>query len=247
LNGHFAAVGSFGGSNILASTVDGITWQTDKKDAKYVHFLRGLGCGAGMFLGLGGDPGAVGASNPFVMTSEDGKAWSDQQPISGKNMLRRVCYGKELFVAVGDRGRRAASKDGKNWTDSPDVKAIDTLIDVTFGNNVFVGVGLHGLRMTSEDGITWTNRVLGEEGEHINSVVWTGDRFVAVGQGATYTSRDGFQWQRTPNQDAPLFAIFGNNIFIGCNWRGRILKSTDAVFWEQVFQAEHHLESLAFG
>lgn len=246
-NGRFAAVGSFGGANLIASTIDGVEWQTATRDAKYVSYLRGLGFGKGMFLGLGGDPGSVGDSKPFVMTSEDGQTWSELTPISGRNMLRRVCFGNERFVAVGDRGRRAASKDGKEWTDAPNVKAIDTLIDVAFGNGVFVGVGLHGLRMSSEDGVTWSERLAGEEGEHINSVLWTGERFVAVGQGATYVSPDGRKWDRQPNTNAPLIAVYGLGQFIGSHWRGRILRSADAVAWKDAFQAEHHIEALAFG
>jgi photosystem II stability/assembly factor-like uncharacterized protein len=246
-NGHFVAVGSFGGANLIGSTMDGVEWKTATRDAKYVSYLRGLGFGKGFFLGLGGDPGSVGDSKPFVMTSDDGQTWSDLTPIAGKNMLRRVCFGNDLFVAVGDRGRRAASKDGKEWIDSPNVKAIDTLIDVTFGRGVFVGVGLHGLRMSSEDGVKWSERLAGEEGEHINSVLWTGDRFVAVGQGATYVSPDGLKWDRISNTNAPLTAVYGHGQFIGCNWRGRILQSVDAVTWKDIFRAEHHIEALAFG
>ncbi len=246
-NGRFAAVGSFGGSNIMASTADGVVWQTGTRDARYVSYVRGLGFGKGMFLGLGGDPGAVGDSKPFVVMSEDGQTWSDLTPISGKNMLRRVCFGNDRFVAVGDRGRRATSKDGKEWTDAPNVRAVDTLIDVTFGRDLFVGVGLHGLRMSSEDGVKWSERLVGEEGEHINSVLWTGDRFVAVGQGATYVSTDGLKWERLPNTNVPLIAVYGNGQFIGSNWRGRILQSADAVTWNEVFKAEHHIEAVAFG
>ena len=246
-NGVFAAVGSYGGDNILAATTDGVAWKTGKREAKYVHYLRGLGFGNGQFMGLGGDPGAVGISNPFLMTSTDGMTWSEAQPIGGKNMLRRICWGNDRFVAVGDRGRRAMTKDTKTWIDAEKVKAIDTLIDVTFGNGRFVGVGLHGLRMSSEDGVAWSERLVGEEGEHVNSVLWTGERFVAVGQGATYLSPDGLQWERIPNKNAPLIAVFGQGQFIGSNWRGRILRSSDAVTWEDVFQAEQHVESVAFG
>jgi hypothetical protein len=71
------------------------------------------------------------------------------KPIAGKNMIRRVAWGNDRFVGVGDRGRRAASKDGFEWTDAPNVKAVDTLIDVAFGRDLFVGVGLHGLRMST--------------------------------------------------------------------------------------------------
>lgn len=270
-SGRFAAVGSYGGANIFASTADGENWETGTKDARYVNYVRGIGFGKDEFLGLGGDPGAVGDSKPFMVTSADGNSWSEPVPVvvtqsllpssaesqtvqpnakppaSSKNMLRRFAYGNDLFVAVGDRGRRSVSKDAKEWTDVPNVKAIDTLIDVAFGNHVFVGVGLHGLRMSSPDGVTWSERLIGEEGEHINSIIWTADRFVAVGQGATYISPDGLKWERTPNANAPLIAIFGNGAYIGSNWRGRILRSTDAITWKDVVQAEHHVESLAFG
>ena len=267
-NGRFAAVGSYGGSNIFASTADGVNWHTGTKDARYVSYLRGIGFGKGVFLGLGGDPGSVGDSKPFVMTSEEGQTWSEpipnmvtqallpegaaeqtgaKPPPSSRNMLRRVAFGNGRFVAVGDRGRRSVSTDFRDWTDTPNVKAIDTLIDITFGNGVFVGVGLHGLRMSSEDGVSWSERLLGEEGEHINSVVWTGERFVAVGQGATYTSANGLQWDRHPNTNAPLIAVFGRDHFVGSNWRGRILHSTNAVDWKVVFQAEQHVEAIAFG
>lgn len=246
-NGRFAAVGSYGGANLMASTGDGSTWEIQQQDARYVNYLRGLGFGNGKFLGLGGDPGAVGDSKPFVMTSPDGAKWSELTPIAGRNMLRRCVWGNDRFVAVGDRGRRAASPDGLKWIDTPDVKAIDTLIDVTYGAGVFIGVGLHGLRMTSEDGVKWSERLSGEEGEHINSAIWTGERFVAVGQGATYLSPDGRQWERILNKNAPLIAVYGLGQFIGANWRGRLLHSTDAIVWTDILQAEHHIEALAFG
>lgn len=264
----FVAVGSYGGANIFAATTNGETWDTSTQDARYVNYLRGVGFGKDEFLGLGGDPGAVGDSRPFVMTTADGKIWSEAFPVvvtqsllpnpdnplpnikpvpSSKNMLRRFAYGNELFVAVGDRGRRSVSKDAKAWTDVPHVKPIDTLIDVAYGNGVFVGVGLHGLRTSTPDGVKWTEKLIGEEGEHINTVVWTGDRFVAVGQGATYSSADGQQWERTPNTNAPLITVFGTGVFLGSHWRGRILRSLDAITWEEVFQAEHHVEAIAFG
>jgi hypothetical protein len=272
-NGRFAAVGSYGGANIFASTADGVTWETGMKDARYVTYVRGVGFGKDEFFGLGGDPGAVGDSRPFFVTSVAGKEWSepvpvvvtqsllpvsaaapanvnqanDKPPASSRNLLRRFAYGNGRYVAVGDRGRRSVSLDTKEWTDVPNVKAIDTLIDVAFGNGVFVGVGLHGLRMSTTDGIDWSGKQMGEEGEHINSVIWTGDRFVAVGQGATYISADGRKWERLLNTNAPLIAVFGAGRYIGSHWRGRILQSADAVAWKEVFQAEYHVEAMAFG
>ena len=51
-NGRFAAVGSYGGSNIFASTADGESWDTSTQDARYVNYLRGIGFGKDEFFGL---------------------------------------------------------------------------------------------------------------------------------------------------------------------------------------------------
>jgi hypothetical protein len=246
-NGRFVAIGSYGGANIFASTRDGAAWDTSTKDGKYSKYIRGLGFGKGGFVGIGGDPGSVGSSSPFVCRSTDGVKWGDYEEIPGKHILRRIAFGNERFVGVGDRGRRAASIDGREWKDAPDVKAIDTLVDVAYGKGVFVGVGLHGLRMASEDGLRWTDRQLGEEGEHLNTVVWAADRFVAVGAGATYVSTDGKTWKREPNRAAPPVVAFGGGVFVGSNWRGRLLRSTDGAAWREVHKCEHHVEALAFG
>jgi hypothetical protein len=126
------------------------------------------------------------------------------------------------------------------------VKAIDTLVDVAFGHGVFVGVGLHGLRMVTTDGVKWTDRQTGEEGEHLNAVVWAKDRFVAVGAGATYTSPDVLKWERSATTGAPVGVVYGAGVFVGPRWKGRLVRSTDGVKWEEVHAAEHHIETVAF-
>jgi hypothetical protein len=245
--GRFAAVGTYGGSNLLAWSADGAAWKNVQKDGQYKNFLRGLAFGGGAFVGIGGDPGAVGDSGPFVVTSADGETWSDYAKISGRHIVRRIAFGDGRWVGVGDRGRRTTSKDAREWTDVPKTKAVDTLIDVAYGAGRFVGVGLHGLRMSSLDGVEWTPRIDGEEGEHLNSIVWAKDRFVAVGTGATYLSPDGLAWTRRENKDAPHVVAYGDGLFVGLQWRGRVLVSADGVAWEEVHKAEHHLEAVAYG
>lgn len=246
--GRFVTYGSYGGLNLFAATTDGEKWETATRDARYAHYVRGIGFGEGRFVALGGDPGAVGAAKAFSLTSTDGLDWGEAHESGGKFVLRRIAFGNGLCVAVGDRGRRSVSSDGGiTWNDVPNTKAVDTLIDVAFGNGLFVGVGLHGLRMSTRDGLTWSERLVGEEGEHCNSVVWTGEQFVAIGQGATYFSRDGEKWERVVNVDPPTTATFGDNVFVGSSWKGRILHSTDAITWREVQKCEQHVEAIAFG
>ena len=253
-NGKMVAVGTYGGNNILASSTDGNVWKQTFRDGKYKYTLRGLGFAQGHFLAMGGEPVTVGAASTFVMTSTDGDTWSDPIFISGKFMIRRFVFGNNLWVGVGDRGRRSASTDGKEWKDATQAKAIDTLVDVAFGNGVFVGVGLHGLRMASKDGLNWFSQQRGEEGIHLNSIVWTGTQFVAAGMGATsgapgitYFSPDGYAWKTQANDDAPQTMCYGKDLYVGINWRGRILTSSDALKWKEVYKSEHNFEAIAFG
>ena len=239
LNGVCLVVGSYGGSNHFAVSNDGIAWKTGQRDAKYVNYVRCLTANGDLFLTITGDAGGGGIpAKCSVSTSTDGLTWTEPTPIDGKAMLRRAVFGKGRFVAVGDLGRRSVSFDGKKWQDAPGTKTFDTLVDVAFGNDTFVGVGLHGLRMSSKDGLEWTPRQVGEEGEHLNSVLWTGERFVAIGQGATYFSPDGSIWTREKNENAPTVATYGNGLFVGARWRGRLLASRDAVHWDEISQSK---------
>ena len=246
--GRFVAIGTFGyGEIVYASTADGTKWEARKKAKSGANAPRGIAYGNGTFIAFGGDSTSVGAAKPFVSFSKDGVEWEENTPIAGKYLLRRMVFGKDTWVGVGDRGRIAASPDGKQWTDAEGTKPIDTLADVAFGNGVFVGVGLHGLRRASADGLQWQEPIRGQEGEHLNSVVFTGKQFVAVGAGATYTSADGKAWQRVANSNAPTFATFGAGVFVGTSWRGRLLRSGDGVTWKEVHKCEHPIEAVAFG
>jgi hypothetical protein len=246
-NGRMVAVGTFGGQNNMASSADGAKWEMGTRDAKYSFYFRGLAFGNGAFLALGGDPTTVGVAKPFVATSPDGVQWEENTPIDGKFMLRRSAFGKNMWVGVGDRGRIASSSDAKTWKDVQGTKAIDTLVDVSFGADVFVGVGLNGLRRSSADGAQWSDPMRGEEGEHLNSIVFTGKQFVAVGAGATYFSADGKEWKRVPNKNAPTFATYGGGVFVGTSWRGRLLRSLDAVEWKDAHKCDYPIEAVAFG
>jgi len=246
-NGRFAVVGSFGGDNIMASSADGVKWEMGKRAAQYSHYFRGITFGNGEFIATGGDPGTVGAAKPFIAGTKDGITWEDNTDIDGKFILRRLAFGNNVWVGVGDRGRLAASPDAKKWTDATGTKPIDTLVDVAFGNGVFVGVGLNALRRSSKDGITWSEPLRGSEGEHLNSIIFTGSQFVAVGAGATFFSADGKEWKRTANKNAPTFVTFGGGVCVGTSWRGRLLRSADGVEWKDVHKSDYPIEAVTYG
>ncbi len=240
--GMILAAGKSGANGYYFRSRDGVQWEEKRYRAGY-GTLGNFNWVNGKFIHSNGK-GSTQDVKPYIRTSTNGFDWSGEKRISGTKMLRRIVEGNGRFVAVGDYGRRSWSVDGENWENVSGTKPLDTLIDVAFGNGVFVGGGLHGMRMFSEDGETWSERVEGKEGEHINSMIWDGERFVGVGQGATYLSSGGRDWERVSNQGAPVTAAFGNGVFVGTLWRGRIQRSDDAISWETVADYPDHVERI---
>jgi len=243
----FVVIGKRGPVTHFCSSSNGSSWDTVEIKTGYGGGISGVSYGDNKFIAFLGDAVTVGRANPKVYISEDGASWGDPTEISGKFVLRRGVYGNDIWVAVGDRGRIATSKTGEEWEDVEDTKAINTLIDIAFGNGIFVGSGLHGLRMYSEDGKKWSEPEHGKEGEHINSIVWTGSAFVGIGAGGTYGSTNGKDWERVDNVDAPTFATYGNNLFVGVKYKGRILNSQDGITWNEIHKFDTHLETVTFG
>lgn len=250
-NGRCVVIGKFGGAYIALTTTDGVKWDEAKLSEPYKGRF-------GILFAEGGEFHAVqdrDGSTPSTHSSTDGKVWGPGKPIVAdrKGMhreagLHRYASGNGRTIMVGDFGARLVrQKDAPLFVAVPGVPAKETLVDIAFGNGVFVGGGMHGLRIRSEDGVTWTDLVIGEEGEHINSMIWDGKQFVGIGQGATYLSPDGKAWRRAPNENAPTNAAFGAGIFIGILWPGKQLLSKDGIQWKQVHEFPHHVLAVAYG
>jgi hypothetical protein len=252
LDGRCLAAGRYGGDRLAFVTGDGVKWEPVKIEGQpYATRLDAVYVAGGRFHAvLFEDRTKFGA-----ISSADGKTWqprrsilSDWKALRFDAHLRRFAVGNGRVVAVGDYGARLVQAPGADKFEAVQkAQAKDTLIDIAFGNGVFVGGGLHGLRMRSKDGLEWTDRAVGEEGEHINSMIFDGKRFVGIGQGATYFSPDGVKWTQTPNTNAPTVAAFGDGVYVGSVWPGKLLRSTDAVHWQAVQQLPHHVFALAHG
>src|SRR6476660_5393221 len=67
-NGRLVAVGTHGGDQLLASSKGDGKWSVSKRPGGYGGYLRSLTFANGQFLALGGDPGAVGAAQPYLLT-----------------------------------------------------------------------------------------------------------------------------------------------------------------------------------
>lgn len=244
-NGCVVAAGMAGsGENVFYRSSDLQKWDEQKQKSDYVFMMRSLSFGNGGFLAL--LSGGVNAEDGGTMQwSDDGAKWSERFRREKRSLNKTIWDGKQ-WVGIGNYGLKSTSPDAHKWTDIETLSPADTLIAIAYGNGRYVGVGLHGLRMASPDGLRWGERQTGEEGEHLHAVVFTGKEFVAVGLGATYTSADGVKWKRTPNNDPPVCCAYGNGVFVGAAYKGRLLVSKDGITWKQVMKAPDHVQAVSF-
>jgi hypothetical protein len=104
------------------------------------------------------------------------------------NVDAGIAYNGSDYVAIGQTGSYPSftaliyhSNDGITWY-SQAVNQFNTrFLNVIWGNNEFIAVGLDSTVITSPDGITWTQKFT-NSGINLDSVVWNGTQYVAVGQ-----------------------------------------------------------------
>lgn len=169
------------GTCLLDLSRDGENWESHEIESDQVgHSLVFFN---GSFIVCTGKTINTG-HKPKVVLSEDGKTWSQAHDVPGRSIMTHYVQGNDRLVRIGPNGMAAATTDGANWKVAP-LESSQSMISLAFGNGYFLGGGLHGQAWRSEDGISWQQVNRGEEGEHLNTTIWDGDKFLGIGLGAT--------------------------------------------------------------
>lgn len=140
--------------------------------------------------------------------------WKVRTPV-GSSAFREICYGNDLFVAVGDAGTIETSPDGVTWTaQTPVPPGTATFYSVCYSPtlDLFCAVGPNGRIETSPDAITWSLQTAATGTDDFESICWseTVGLYVAVGNNtagfaAIETSPDGINWSdQTPANTIPI-------------------------------------------
>ncbi len=172
--------------------------------------------------------------NPFLTQSEmpylekrvadfERMEWPD-----GLSTLYSVCFGEDIFAAVGDNCA-AVSSDGRNW----EIKETPSGFwrSVAYGGGVFSAVGLDRHAMYSEDnGQTWLSSTA-PTGDW-NAVAFGNGFFIAVSEGKIMKSTDGKTgWSsKKINSGYGEAVCFGNGTFTAIGSAGA-MTSTDGENW----------------
>ena len=146
--------------------------------------------------------------------------------------ISAVCFGMNIFVAVGDNGRIFSSSDGKKWTSLQSATTM-TLNAISFINNQFVAAGLGGIIITSPDAKVWTIRNLLVP-MRLKSVSYGNSLYVAVGENdSILVSSDAEVWSiKRLQRNVRLNSIaFGDSLFVAVGFDGAIISSYDGITW----------------
>ncbi|HDQ04659.1 MAG TPA: hypothetical protein ENN23_08900 [Deltaproteobacteria bacterium] len=180
---------------------------------------------------------AITFGNGEIYTSLDAETWTLRD--SGIDIpLRAITFGKDMFVAVGDRGTIVTgSRDGLKWTPVKTEIASD-LRSVAFAKNIFVAVGADGIVVISPDGHTWTKTALLSPGKSLDNLVFGYSQkllepgyFIAINEeGTIFKSYDAITWESEEMKYTRKIkcVIYADEKFIAVGTKGRIMTSEKA-------------------
>jgi hypothetical protein len=194
---------------------------------------------------------AVG-SDGTILSSRDGRVWESRASGTSNHLLAVTWTGQE-FIAVGEFCTIVASPDGGTWTPRHARRDAGTLNGITAGGGLIVAVGAcprnpgatmdSTLLLTSTDGIAWTERGPGLQDRSLQSVAWSGSRFVAVAMQEAFPadvlvmiSPDGLAWSADtlPGVDYSIFDIvWTGQSFVTVGTGGVSFVSNTGTTWQR--------------
>lgn len=227
----YVAVGDNG---YISTSTDGSSWN-HLDPAPTTTGLHGVSWLNGRFYAVG--------ETGTILTSINGVDWLSATTPASTYSLESVTWNGQsgidaLYVATG-YGTVFISSDGDTWTEvnTPPLGFNDSVVWGGGSANCFVVVGKDNHIFSSPDGENWTRRFLDKEPAYsqlsLNEVVWTGARFVVVGQmGSILASDDGLTW-RIVQSGADLYGLaHDGNRFITVGANGRVAIASDVGAWE---------------
>lgn len=217
---------------ILATSPDGKDWSlnylTDIESIRTIAYNQKKYVISGSKRAEENMPGDNG-----VFYSENLSGWKDATGIENINLFSMLWDGRN-FIGVGFDGRITTSLDGELWSETRLTPGYG-LVSIAYDGNRYVAAGT-GVIQISGDGVHWSKVLEVEEAGRGNfdGIVWSGERFVAVGQsGIICWSENGIDWQEAAPAKCNNFnsLLWDGEQFIAVGEKGNIFSSQDGQQW----------------
>jgi hypothetical protein len=240
-------------ANTILWSTDGINWNSANNS---------LNTGVNSVTWNGSLFVAVGEGTDGVITSSDGETWIEST--SGNSVLGTICNSicSRIPLPLTYINRQVTSKfcvgavgsiliysyDGLQWHRSPSTPFTSGVKALVWNGLIWVA-GAYYANSTptlaySFDGIIWTASTSGTDllNQHVRSVAWGGNVWVAVGQGTTCSlaySYDGINWIRSDTaysieQTLETVAWNGTMWLAGAN---KLMRSYDGITWTMILSS----------
>ena len=178
---------------------------------------------------------AINVNGKIVKSSSNsysdlGNSWTEVADLTESyDAWRDICYGNNIYIALGRYGYISTSVDGSTWT-TPDelLTSGGEWKAVEFDGTNFVALSTTGYISTSVDGSTWTTPT---QISNLSTKTWVDftyndGKFTALSSdGYLSTSTDGSSWSVPSQEDLPssswtaiapahvgLYAVSGNYV-----------------------------------
>lgn len=182
-----------------------------------------------------------------LLASPDGQTWSPLSTETYRLTIRDFIYRNGQLVLLGG-GKTGVLPDGGilRWAFT---EPREFLHGISWGVGRYVAVGDGGAILSSDDGVVWNNRTVEITGG-FSDVIWTGDRFLAMGgngewSGFIFSSLEGVFWKRivtvggSAGGGAAIHSIARNgDLFVavggGANSEAFVMTSVNGENWTQL-------------
>lgn len=192
-----------GERNTILTSTDRVKWtdRTFQTADSFYYNLNAIAWNGSKFVVVGWRQSAYSGS--AILSSTDGINWTSNTFFLPHSELFGIAWSGNQFVAVGvgflDGTAYAvilSSPDGITWSDRSFVSLSGYLNDIIWTGTEFFAVG-GSFCVRSTNGVAWTSK----SSPGMNQVIFTGKKYVGVGNGV-FVSTDGISWIQTmPGND----------------------------------------------
>jgi hypothetical protein len=249
------------GGNTLGYSYDGITWSASANSL--FSSYKSIAWNGNLWI-------TCGAAGGELAYSSDGINWTQASidnnilinSIASKKILQFIIEKTDKFtVGVGANGKIIYSYDGINYTETVPLKVTGS--SYTWNSEMVAlnetAAGGEVVRYTP-DGINWSKQATNLVGYDMNSVKWTGSKWIAVGSGYI-SSPDGVNWSSITSMTNLLggnraqCVCVGNGVIVVISRPNIVIYSTDGgTIWYQstsgsnkLNNSDYPVKNLVFG
>ena len=222
------AVGSAAGAPLIATSTDGITWNT-------YTTMTTLGSG-GLTKALYGNGVFVVAGRDTIATSSDGINWVrlKNDYVFNSGVYTRGAFIEGIFYLCNATGL-STSTDGYTWI-RESLSTQSSMQSIVYADGLFYTAAGNRIA-TSTDGLAWDPQNIISDtsiGSSINKIFYASTGiYLLTSASRIYTSTNGQSWtNRTSNTTSTLNDIaYGDSVYTMVGSGGVIITSSDSVTW----------------